>query len=231
MKLLHYKILTIVLVMLLVSLTVVLFRDAGLNAPKISAEEAGRKVVKYINDLQGEGSASLISATKDKQKGLYKLEISIQDQIFEPYVTLDGNTLFPDIIDLEPNVSETSANANPPAGETVDGDFIKVAGAEILKENGKPLIYFFGTTSCPHCLWEHPIIKKVAAEFGDKISFRDIMITDSKDMTDKDIFFKYSKGGVPTIVLGGVYYREGSGEQIGEEKEAEVLRTLIQALL
>ncbi|MFA5084148.1 MAG: hypothetical protein WC475_02050 [Candidatus Paceibacterota bacterium] len=232
MKLIHYKILTIVLVVLLVSSIVILFRDAGLStAKKISAEEAGAKVVNYINSLQGEGVANLIKASEDTEKGLYKLEISIKDQVFEPYVSLDGNTLFPDVIDLGTAASETKTSANPPAGETVDGNFIKVADAEIIKENGKPVIYFFGSTSCPHCVWEHPIIQKVAAEFGDKIIFRDNMITDSGDIQDKDIFFKYSKGGIPAIVLGGVYYREGSGEQIGEEKEAEVLRKLIQSLL
>ncbi|MDP3052373.1 MAG: thioredoxin family protein [bacterium] len=232
MKLIHYKILTIVLIILLVGSVVLLFQDAGFNSTKkIPADEAGKKAVSYINDSQGKGTASLVSAKEDKEKGLYKLELNVNSQIFESYITLDGSTLFPDSINLGTAASETKTSANPPAGETVDGDFIKVANQEIIKENGKPIIYFFGSTSCSHCLWEHPIIQAVAAKFGDKISFHDIMITSANDMKDKDIFSKYSKGGIPTIVLGGVYYREGSGEQLGEQKEAEVLTNLIQQII
>lgn len=232
MKLIHYKILTIVLVIFLVGSVVFLIQNAGFNATKkISADEAGKKAVNYINNSQGQGTASLVSANEDKEKGLYKLELNINSQVFESYVTLDGSTLFPDSINLGTAASETKTSPTLPAGETVDGNFIKVANQEILKENGKPIIYFFGSTSCPHCVWEHPIIKKVAAQFGDKISFHDNMVTSAGELKDKDVFSKYSKGGVPTIVLGGVYYREGSGEQIGEQKEAEVLTKLIEALL
>jgi hypothetical protein len=85
--------------------------------------------------------------------------------------------------------------------------------------------------TCPHCVWEYPIIKKVTAQFGDKISFHDNMATNGNEIKDKDIFNKYSDGGVPTIVLGGRYYREGSGEEIGEQKETEVLTKLIGELL
>ncbi len=232
MKLIHYKILTIVLVILLVGSVVFLVQNAGLNATKkISADEAGKKALNYINNLKGQGAATLVSISEDKEKGLYKLKLDVNSQVFESYLTLDGNTLFPDAINLGTATSNTKTSSTPPAGETVDGDFIKVANQEILKENGKPIIYFFGSTSCTHCRWEHPIIQAVVAKFGDKISFHDNMVTSASELKDKDVFQKYSQGGVPTIVLGGVYYREGAGENLGEQKETEVLTKLIQALL
>lgn len=97
MKLIHYKILAIVLVILLTGSVVLLIQNAGFNATKkISANEAGKKAVDYINESQGQGTASLISASEDKEKGLYKLAINLKNQVLEAYVTLDGNTLFPD---------------------------------------------------------------------------------------------------------------------------------------
>ena len=226
MKLIHYKIFTIVLVILLVGSAVLLFRDVDFNVTKkISADEAGKKAVNYINKLQGQGVASLISASKDKEKGLYKLKLNVNDQAFESYMTLDGNTLFPDAINLEAAAATNQEKVT--GGETIEGGFIKLADQEICRENDKPIVYYFGSQNCPHCVWEYPLIKEVTAKFGDKISFHDNM----NEIKDKEIFSKYSDGGVPLVVLGCRYYRLGSGEQIGEQKETEVLTNLIQQLI
>lgn len=226
MKLIHYKILTIILIILLVGSAVLLFRDTGFNSTKkISADEAGKKAVNYINELQGQGVASLISASEDKEKGLYKLELNVNKQAFESYITLDGNTLFPDAIDLE--AAAAAKQEKITGGETIEGGFVKLADQEICKENDKPIVYYFGSPNCPHCVWEYPLIQEVTTKFGDKISFHDNM----SEIKDKEIFSKYSDGGVPVIVLGCRYYRLGSGEQIGEQKEIELLTELIQELL
>lgn len=226
MKLIHYKILTIALTILLVGSAVLLFRDVSFNAvKKISADEAGEKAINYINKLQGQGVASLISASKDKEKGLYKLELNVNNQAFESYMTLDGNTLFPDAINLKAAAAVNQKKVT--GGETVDGNFVKLADQEICKENDKPIVYYFGSQNCPHCVWEYPIIQKVTTKFGDKISFHDNM----NEIIDKEIFAKYSDGGVPVVVLGCRYYRLGSGEQMGEQKETEVLTNLIQQLI
>ena len=235
MKLIHYKILTIILVILLVSSVVFWIQNVGLKAIKrISADEAGKKAVAYINEkvLVGQGTANLTKISEDKEKGLYKLELNINNQAFESYITFDGNTLFPNAIDLKQTAAGNGTTApkteaNLLTGETIDGDFIKVANQEVCKENGKPIIYFFGSEGCSHCRWEKPIIEKVVAKFGDKISFHNNM-----DQTkDREIFSKYSTGAIPTIVLGCQYYRVGSGENLGEQKETEVLIKLIQTLL
>ncbi|MCS7106333.1 MAG: thioredoxin family protein, partial [Candidatus Aenigmarchaeota archaeon] len=102
------------------------------------------------------------------------------------------------------------------------GDFL-VSKDEVCKENGKPIVYFFGISRCPHCIWEHPIINNVTSKFEGYISYHENVDTDK----DIDVFQKYSTGGVPTIVLGCKYYRVGSGRRIGEEQEAKVLTALI----
>lgn len=111
-------------------------------------------------------------------------------------------------------------------GETTIGRFTKT-GDELCQQDGKPIVYFFGASSCPHCRWEHPIIKKVADKFGDQISFRNNMDNQAED---RDIWEKYAavhRGGVPFLVLGCQYVRVGSGENDGEAKEAENLTALI----
>ena len=76
---------------------------------------------------------------------------------------------------------------------------------------------------CPHCSWEHPIIEEVARKFDGYVSFHNNMNSDA----DMDIFQKFSTGGVPTLVLGCKYYRVGSGENSGQEQEAENITSLI----
>jgi len=230
MKLIHYKILVITLTVLLVGSAVLLVQNVGLK--KISSDAAGKKAIAYINAnvSSAQGNASLVSISEDKSMGLYKLSLSIQNQVFESYMTLDGNTLFPDAVNLAATSQSNSSSTAPaasaaPAGTTVDGSFIKVTNPDVLKENGKPVVYFFGSPTCPHCHWEQPVIEAVTAKFGDKIVFKNEM---SDKITDTDVFSKYSDGGVPTIVIAGEYYREGSGENIGAQKETDVLTKLIQ---
>ncbi len=109
--------------------------------------------------------------------------------------------------------------------ETTTGDFI-VLDDELCQEDGKPIVYYFGSSGCSHCKWEHPIIQEVAESFGDAISFHDLM--DKQE--EMEVFQEYSeinRGGIPFIVLGCQYVRVGSGERAGEEAEREALTELI----
>jgi thiol-disulfide isomerase/thioredoxin len=124
-----------------------------------------------------------------------------------------------------------TAQASPaPAEEaaplpTTIGAF-SVTEEDICTENGRPLVYMFGSSNCPHCTWEHPIFEEVTAEFTNQISLHDNM--DTQD--DMEVFQRYSQinqGGIPFIVLGCRYVRVGSGEAMGEEEEANVLTALI----
>ncbi len=70
----------------------------------LSPQEAGEKVIDFINQdiLKGESFASLNEILKEN--GLYKIKFTIEGQEIETYVTLDGKFLFPkeSAIDLEP---------------------------------------------------------------------------------------------------------------------------------
>ena len=182
----------------------------------ISSQEAGEKLVEFVNKnlLRGEDTAFLIESLEDGD--FYKIKFKVQEQEVEWRITKDGRFVFPNTIDLT-EVEELAEEIGK-----AEGNF-SVSSDEICKEGDKPIVYFFGSTKCPHCVWERPIIEEVAAKFGDKISFHNNMDSEA----DKEVFSKYSAGSVPTLVLGCKYYRVGSGESLGKEEEAKALTNLI----
>ncbi|MDD2731706.1 MAG: thioredoxin family protein [Candidatus Pacebacteria bacterium] len=178
----------------------------------LSTDEASQKVIDFINEnLNGMATASLVSI--EEKSGLYMMKIKLSDnqgnmQEEEAYLSLDGKLLFPSVIKL---------------AEIIVGDF-SVSEEEVCLENGKPIAYFFGSNSCPHCAWEHPIFQKVMEKFKDQISFHDNM----EGQGDQDILYKFNpQGGIPTMVLGCKYYKIGSGEKDGEETETKNLTAVV----
>ena len=187
------------------------------EAQVLSSQEAGDKLINFINDniLKGQAVASLIEVLEEN--GLYKVKFGVEDQNVEWQMTKDGKLVFPQVIDLTKEISQPAEEQ----GTTI-GDF-SISSDEVCKENEKPIVYFFGSNGCPHCIWEHPIVEEVVAKFGDAIVFHNNM--DSEE--DMDVFNKYSTGSIPTLVLGCKYYRVGSGEGAGEEEEIKNLTSLI----
>jgi hypothetical protein len=93
----------------------------------------------------------------------------------------------------------------------------------------RPLVYFIGTSWCPHCTWEKPIVTRVASRFGSHIDFRSIEI-DAGTHTEEDllVFNHFSpEGHIPLLVLGGHYFRIGAGESLGESGEEAALTALL----
>jgi len=198
-----------------------------MSQKKISSEKAGEMALAYINEniLAGVAEATLGSAAVE-ENGLYKVGISIGGEEFFSYVTKDGKFLFPQGFDLTKEETATttpSDNTGNENGEKLAGNFSET-GEEVCLDDGLPIVYFFGANWCPHCNWEHPIVKEIAEKFAGQISFHDNMGTEN----DQDIFLKYNaSGGIPTLVLGCKYFRVGSGENAGEESEKETLASLI----
>jgi len=180
----------------------------------LSVEAISEKLIKFINEqiLQGSSTASILSITEEGN--LYKVKLKIEEQEFDTYATKDGKLLFPQFINLDQESAQEQ-------GKTI-GDF-SVSTDDLCQENSKPIVYFFGSSSCPHCIWEHPIVEKVANSFGDLVSFH----SNIEFETDQNVFGKYSTGSIPTLVLGCKYYRVGSGESSGEEEETKNLTALV----
>lgn len=109
---------------------------------------------------------------------------------------------------------------------TTIGDFL-VTKDEVCLKGDRPVVYFFGSESCPHCTWEHPIVKRVTAKFDDQIVFHDNMDQPGVDQEIWEQYREINRGAVPFLVLGCRYVRVGSGERAGEEAEEQSLTALI----
>ena len=114
-----------------------------------------------------------------------------------------------------PTVFPTAAPT--PTFEKTLGDFL-ITDREIELKDGRPQVYFFGGSSCPHCVWEKPVVQKVFNKFGNEIDYHE----NFDSSADMDVFRKYSDinpGYVPFLILGGKYSRVGAGENLGETEE------------
>jgi len=98
------------------------------------------------------------------------------------------------------------------------GEFL-VTDRGICEEEGKPLVYLFGSSSCPHCLWEKPIVKEVTDKFKGEISYHENIDTEK----ELEVFQKYMdvnpQGYIPFLIFGCKYVRYGAGESLGETAE------------
>jgi len=193
----------------------------------LSGQDAAEKAIAYVNAkvLIGADQAS-IDGKVVSESGLYRFNVKVAADSFPSYVSKDGKLLFPQVMKIEDVVnssSTASTTPNSPTGNTIIGNFIVSSDAP-CSEDGKPIFYFFGSQSCSHCQWEHPIVQKVAKQFEGVISFHD----NYDNGKDQEVFSKYSaEGYIPALVIGCRYYRVGAGETDGEEAETQNLTALL----
>jgi len=213
------KIITILLSIALVALIVFAvldFKEGSNNS--ITKEEAVNKALTYINQnlLGGQYTASLKEIVEDKKDpSFYIFKINIEGETYESLVTADGRMLVANmnyVVDLDKKIDAQ-----------VDGAFYLKEDAEIITEDGKPIVYLFTSSTCPHCEWEKPVLQAVIDSFEGNV----ILKVREDTTEDQDVYNKFGQGGVPLVVLGGKYYREGAGENFGEEKEKEYLTKYI----
>jgi len=144
----------------------------------------------------------------------------------------------------EPNsVTCPFENLAPASGVPTLGGFLDIKNASV---SGKPLVYFFGTTWCPFCGWERPIFVNVTSRFGTWSGIKegdmssayftsDYAIVKAFEIDkaqppaqDMKVFNHYSpNGNIPVVIIGGKYFRIGSGETNGVEGEIIALTALM----
>lgn len=189
----------------------------------VPKDEISAQVVSYINNiLMGQATASLVEVIEES--GVYKITFDIDGQQYDTYATLDGKLLFPEGLDLtdtsifEETTAPTKENIN-----TTIGGFIKTGEDPCLKD-GKPIVYYFGNSDCPFCLWQYPVLIAAIESLADYVVFKDFNNIEG----DMEVFQRYSEGGVPLIVIGCSYARTGAG---GREGEEETDKSIISALI
>ncbi|MBZ1356526.1 MAG: thioredoxin family protein [Candidatus Nealsonbacteria bacterium] len=208
----------IVSLVLVVSLVIFAISVRTKKMDILPKEEVGEIVVQYIADnfMQDSAPISIIEITEES--GLYKIILDIEGTEVNIYATKDGKMFFPEAIkiDASENMREETTTGRP----TIGG--FKEHSGDVCMENGKPILYYFGNTTCPYCQWQEPVMKAVAESFGDNIVFKSRV--DSNE--DRDIFNRYSEGGVPLIVVGCKYSRVGAGTNWGEEDDQNFISAL-----
>jgi len=133
---------------------------------------------------------------------------------------------------------QTQEQTQTPTALTPDGTegtFSYQNALEICKEDGKPVIYLFSTTWCPHCTWVGETFDKVAKEYigqGKIMAYHWELDTNDNTLTEEkesavstDASAAYKKfnpnGSIPTFVFGCKYWRVGNGHESADDLAAE----------
>ncbi len=176
----------------------------------LSPEEVSSRIIQYIDNyfIQGAIPINLIGVTEES--GVYKIELEIDGEIVPAYATKDGRLLFPEGIIINEKMAAIQ-------GRTIGG-FIKTE-KEVCLEEGKPIVYYFGMSTCPFCVWQEPIITAAMEPFQEYLLFKN----NNDTSNDLDIFAQYSEGPVPLIVIGCRYFRVGAGKNRGTEAEDQAI--------
>jgi hypothetical protein len=108
----------------------------------LTAQQAGEKAVKYINEniLKGAATASLLNTSEES--GVYKLHFKIGEQEYDSYVTRDGKVFFVEGINTESPLPTPSPS--PENGEN--------KSSTSAPKTEKPDIKLFVMSYCPYGL-------------------------------------------------------------------------------
>ncbi len=108
--------------------------------------------------------------------------------------------------------------------------------ATICKENGKPVVYLFSTTWCPHCEWIKAIFDSTMAKYvqaGKIVAYHYQVDTGDNTLTPnaetqvpasaQAVYSEFNPGGsIPTFVFGCKYFRVGNGYEAQNDLASEV---------
>jgi thiol-disulfide isomerase/thioredoxin len=216
MKINPWMIITIILILIIIGL------QFGKQITGLfvfsTPEDVANNAIKYINENLVTPNTTATFVSVSEFNNLYNVTFNYQNQRGSIFVTKDGSYIF-----LSQPLSTKEKLQLPEVPKQTIGSFIIDNKSDICKENDKPIVYFFGSQNCPHCMWEDPIIKNVTSQFKDQISFHENIDTEK----DSNLLLNYSpKGYIPLIIIGCKYYRIGSGETFGTDNEALILTAL-----
>lgn len=172
----------------------------------------------------------LMTGTGDKAK-VADGDISATANAGDTAGNTTGNTAQP--TDQPANADN---NANVVVTDQVSGikTFELKSGATICKEGGKPVVYLFSTTGCPHCRWIKDTFDSWAKKNADKIvAYHWEVDTGDNTLTSavekqvpaaqEAVYTQFNpEGYVPTFVFGCKYSRVGNGYERQGDLTAEV---------
>ncbi len=228
----NYGLFIIICILAVVIIAVLYFNKNG-NSEKANVmpkEEATNNALEFIKEYLAPGMELELMKIEEEPVSFYKFIVKSGEQEIPTYISSDGVTMLFNEVDItkSPYGEPESNMIDGKNAIAIEGGFQELEGAEVCKENGKPIVYFFGSKSCPHCVWQEPVITDVAKTFGSKIAFKSSV--DSDD--NMDTFLRFNpNGSIPAIIIGCKYVRIGSGEGSGVEGDTQTLTTLINNVL
>ncbi len=193
----------------------------------LTAEEAANKAIDWLSSFyNGQGvdvTITLVNAN-ETENGIYQFTVELSSSQGEGeqtyYVSKDGKLFIPQVIETEelvPEAPEQPTPETPEEAEVTVGGF-SVSEDPVCEDNGKPIIYMFGSSGCPHCTWLHPVFDNIKQNFGDLISVHDNM---DESEADREVYNKYGTGYIPMTVIGCKYYRTGTNNERTDDIKLE----------
>lgn len=149
-----------------------------------------------------------------------------------------GSTSEPAEVTADANTEDTEeevAGAQADTPGTVVGDFETFTeyDLDICKDDGKPVVYLFSTTWCPHCQWIKDTFDSWAKDNSDKaVAYHWEIDTMDNTLTEEvetevpqdamDVYNQFNpEGSIPTFVFGCRYGRVGNGYETEEDLDKE----------
>ncbi|MDD3661749.1 MAG: thioredoxin family protein [Candidatus Dojkabacteria bacterium] len=117
--------------------------------------------------------------------------------------------------------------------------------SEICKADGKPVVYLFSTTWCPHCEWIKDTFDSWAKENSDKVvAYHWELDTNDNTLTEeaetevpsdhRAVYDNFNpNGSIPTFVFGCRYGRVGNGFETEDslDMEREAFDKIVEELI
>ena len=220
--------------------------ELGLDIAKFNSCLDSREKMPVVQKDIATGQAMGVTGTPTFFIGDYKL---IGAQPFETFKKL---------IDEKLNASDTQKpvetkgelkyvpDTAPPGG--FKSFKSKDPNAQICTLNGRPVVYLFTTTWCPHCNFIRDTFDKTVKEYVDErkiiayhweIDTNDNLLTPNVETSvpgpDIEIYKTFNpQGSIPTFVFGCKYYRIGNGyegQHDGLTLEEKEFREVIEHLI
>lgn len=129
----------------------------------------------------------------------------------------------------------TAKNTGDVPNDVAGVTTFKDNGMEACTENGKPVIYLFSTTWCPHCTWVKDTFDSTVKSYVDDgkiVAYHWELDTGDNTLTEavetevpseqESLYREFNpRGSIPTFVMGCKYWRIGNGHERTEDLEAE----------
>lgn len=137
--------------------------------PKLSSQEAGQKALKFVNKrfLQGQDVKASLGQIVE-EAGLYKVNIKVKDQTSPAYISKDGKLFFPQAMEIDSALADTSNKDIP--------------------KKDKPEVKLFVMSYCPYGLQAQKMFLPVKELLGNKldmeIAFVDYAMHDKKELDE-----------------------------------------------